>query len=105
MDVSEFMIKNGPVAFEKFRRAPGPPSSALGSVKYDFSSGGATNYPGPHLDLSGAPVGSTTAAIGGLWGVVATALSVGAAIKGSSRNKSAMRAVGCVGLTFVYLAK
>ena len=96
MDVSQFMIKNGPVAFEKFRRAPGPPSSALGS---------ATSYPGPVLDLSGAPVGSTTAAIGGLWGLAATALSVGAAIKGSSRNKSVMRAVGCVGLTFVYLAK
>ena len=93
MNVTEFMLNNGPVAFDKILRAPKPPrTSALGT----------TTRADQLANL--VSIDRTSGRIGGLTGLAATVLSVGSAVKGPSKTKSILRAVGCIGLTFIYMA-
>ena len=95
VNVTEFMLNNGPVAFDKILRAPKPPkTSALGSS-------GLTRAE-QFGDL--ISVDKTSARIGKFTGLTATILSVGASIKGDNRTKAIMRSLGCVGLTLIYMA-
>lgn len=85
-DLAQFMINNGPVAFSKFVKTPKPPQT-LGAA----------------IDLTSLPVSTTTGAIGGMYGLVATGASIGAAVFGKNRTKAIIRSIGCIGLTFVYM--
>ncbi len=95
VNVTEFMLNNGPVAFDKILRAPKPPkTSALGQT-------GPTRADQLANLVS---IDKTSGRIGGLTGLAATVLSMGSAVKGPSKSKSILRAVGCIGLTFIYMA-
>lgn len=96
VDVTEFMLNNGPVAFDKILRAPKPPrTSALGTTHRGSRAEHLANL---------VSIDRTSGRIGGLTGLAATVLSVGSAVKGPSKTKSILRAVGCIGLTFIYMA-
>lgn len=99
VDVTEFMLNNGPVAFDKILRAPKPPkTSALGQA---FE---PTNQTRADQLANLVRIDRTSGRIGGFTGLAATFLSVGSAVKGPSKTKSILRAVGCIGLTFIYMA-
>lgn len=95
MDVTEFMLNNGPVAFDKILRAPKPPkTSALGQT--------STTRADQLANL--VKIDKTSGRIGGFTGLAATFLSLGSIAKGPSKRKSILRTVGCIGLTFIYMA-
>jgi len=87
MNVAQFMIDNGPVAFNSLKRAPRPPqTAALGAIN----------------DL--VPVDKTDGKIGAILGFTSTGLAITSAVMNKPRTKAIIRSVGCIGLTFVYLA-